>query len=361
MNTGQIISAVGHVGFIGWLLFGGQFDAEPLPFEVRDVAVISGEEFEAMMAAQRAPETVTDVATPQAPEADQPPEPDMPSTPDITPEQAEPEVVETPPPDEPPETAAPLPQPQEIEDRPPEIAPPAEEESALLVPQLSARPQARPVERVAPVPVAQPPEPEAAPDEVVREETADTPAEETRPEEEATAPEESVTDITPEAADEVTAAPRQSVRPRPRPRATAQAEDGPGADTADAVSSVLQQALGDESGASEDQSTAPALSEGEVDALILAISNCWNVDPGSTAAEVTVVVSVALNRDGTLAGSPSLVSAQGGDQGARDAAFRNARTAVIACGRGGFDLPQEKYESWREIEMTFNPEKMRLR
>ncbi len=360
MNTGQIISAVGHVGFIGWLLFGGQFDAEPLPFEVRDVAVISGEEFEVMMAAQRAPETVTDVAMPQVPEADQPPEPDLPSTVDTAPGQDEPEAVETQPPDEPPETVAPAPPPQEIEDRPPEIAPPAEEESVLLVPQISPRPQARPVERVAPVPVAQPPEPEAAPDEVVREETEDAPAEEAWPEEEATAPEETVSEITPEAADAVTAAPRQSVRPRTRPRAAAQNPDSTGAETADAVNAALQQAQ-QEATEAEGQSTAPALSEGEVNGLILAISNCWNVDPGSTAAQVTVVVSVALNRDGTLAGTPKLVSAQGGDQGARAVAFRNARTAVIACGRGGFDLPTEKYESWREIEMTFNPEKMRLR
>lgn len=361
MNTGQIISAVGHVGLIGWLLFGGQFDAEPLPFEVRDVAVISGEEFEAMMAAQRAPETVTDVAMPRSPEEDQPTPPDLSSTPDTTPEQAEPDIVETPSTDEPPEETAPEPQPQAVEDRPPEIAPPSEEESALLVPEISPRPQVRPIERVAPVPVAQPPEPEAAPDEVVREQTEDAPAEEARPEEEATAPEEAVTDITPEADDDVTTAPRQSVRPRPRPDAAAQAQDGPGDDTAEAVSSVLQQALGDERAGADSQSTAPALSEGETDALILAISNCWNVDPGSTAAQVTVVVSVALNRDGTLAGTPSLVSAEGGDQGARNVAFRNARTAIIACGRGGFDLPPDKYESWREIEMTFNPEKMRLR
>ena len=44
-----------------------------------------------------------------------------------------------------------------------------------------------------------------------------------------------------------------------------------------------------------------------------------------------------------------------------DVAFRKARTAVISCGRRGFDLPDEKYEHWRDIEMTFNPEKMRLR
>ena len=50
MNTGQIISGLGHVGLIGWMLFGGTFQSEPLPFDVTDVAVISEAEFDAMMA-----------------------------------------------------------------------------------------------------------------------------------------------------------------------------------------------------------------------------------------------------------------------------------------------------------------------
>ena len=102
------------------------------------------------------------------------------------------------------------------------------------------------------------------------------------------------------------------------------------------------------------------LTSGEKDGLIAAIKQCWSVDPYAASGKVVVVVKVSLNRDGTLAGTPKKVSATGGDATAVDVAFRNARTAVIACGRGGFDLPDEKYEQWREIEITFNPEKMRL-
>ncbi|WP_137699814.1 ribonuclease E domain-containing protein [Marimonas lutisalis] len=363
MNAGQVISGMGHIGLIGWLLFGGQFQSEPLPFEVTDVAVISGEEFEAMMAAQRAPETVTDVAMPQAPEPDTPPAPQIEAAPESAPDQVEPEVAEIPPQDDTPAPVEPAPPtPTEVEDRPPEIAPPTEEDVAALVPQTSPRPQARPVERVAPTPVAQPPEPEAAPDNVVREETSDAPAEEARPEEEATAPEETVTEITPEAADEVTAAPTRSVRPKTRPQRTQPPTETAesGSSTSDAVNAALQAAQ-QGGGETEAQSTAPQLSQGERDALIVAVSDCWAVDPGAPAAQVTVVVSVELNRDGTLAGTPKLVGAEGGDGAAQAVAFRNARTAVIACGRGGFNLPEDKYEAWREIEMTFNPEKMRLR
>ena len=42
-------------------------------------------------------------------------------------------------------------------------------------------------------------------------------------------------------------------------------------------------------------------------------------------------------------------------------AFQAARRAVLRCEKGGYDLPAEKYEQWKEIEMTFNPDQMRLR
>jgi hypothetical protein len=42
-------------------------------------------------------------------------------------------------------------------------------------------------------------------------------------------------------------------------------------------------------------------------------------------------------------------------------AFDAARRAIIRCGAKGFDLPAEKYAQWREVEMTFNPESMRIR
>ena len=41
MNTGQVISGLGHIGLIGWA-FLGAFKAEPLPFDVTAVSVISG-------------------------------------------------------------------------------------------------------------------------------------------------------------------------------------------------------------------------------------------------------------------------------------------------------------------------------
>ena len=50
----------------------------------------------------------------------------------------------------------------------------------------------------------------------------------------------------------------------------------------------------------------------------------------------------------------------GSDTSARQA-FEAARRAIIRCGATGYDLPIEKYEQWREIEMTLNPERMRIK
>ena len=44
-----------------------------------------------------------------------------------------------------------------------------------------------------------------------------------------------------------------------------------------------------------------------------------------------------------------------------DAAFGAARRAILLCQKDGFPLPAEKYGQWQEIEMTFNPERMRIR
>ena len=38
-----------------------------------------------------------------------------------------------------------------------------------------------------------------------------------------------------------------------------------------------------------------------------------------------------------------------------------ARRAIIRCGAKGFQLPPDKYEQWRTIEMEFSPERMRIK
>ena len=69
-----------------------------------------------------------------------------------------------------------------------------------------------------------------------------------------------------------------------------------------------------------------------------------------------------MAQDGTPdVGSIRLLSSSGGDGGAARQAFEAARRAIILCGTRGYDLPTEKYAQWRDIEMTFNPERMRIK
>lgn len=85
------------------------------------------------------------------------------------------------------------------------------------------------------------------------------------------------------------------------------------------------------------------------------------VDPGSDAARATVTVAFALDREGRVEGDVRLLDATGGSQAAQDTAFGAARRAVLRCQREGYDLPPEKYDQWRAVELTFNPEGMRIR
>ena len=106
-----------------------------------------------------------------------------------------------------------------------------------------------------------------------------------------------------------------------------------------------------------------ANSEHVFDAIGSAVQQCWNLGASSTdAMRTTVIVGVSMNRDGTPAfGSIRLISSEGGTQDSVTQAYEAARRAIIRCGARGFPLPEAKYDHWRDIEMTFNPDGMRLR
>ena len=97
------------------------------------------------------------------------------------------------------------------------------------------------------------------------------------------------------------------------------------------------------------------------DALLSQMRACWNVPVGSPNPEQLIVqVRVFLAQDGSLAQPPQLEPAT------RAAAVANPyiRTAAEAALRAinvcepYKHLPEDKYDSWREIVMTFDPSKM---
>ena len=51
----------------------------------------------------------------------------------------------------------------------------------------------------------------------------------------------------------------------------------------------------------------------------------------------------------------------GGSEAAAKQAFEAARRAIVRCGSDGFPLPTEKYGWWKQIEIVFDPNKMRMK
>jgi len=95
----------------------------------------------------------------------------------------------------------------------------------------------------------------------------------------------------------------------------------------------------------------------------VAVEECWNVgNLSSEALATTVVVAVSMFEDGRPdIETIRLLSFSGGSADAADRAYGAARRAIIRCGAAGYDLPSGKYDRWRDIEMTFNPERMRIK
>jgi hypothetical protein len=367
---GTWVSAAGHLGLIVWLLAGWGMDQEPLPFEFTPVSVVSGEEYAQIVAASAPqpvpePDTVTEVEPmPAPPETEAPPpvEEVVEETPPPAPEPApEPPAEEAPPPPQP----EPVPQPTEVTDVLPEPQPPAPD-LPPPAPDVALRPQPRPAQRVASEAVAPPPpEAEIAPEvqQQVSEE-AETEAEVVEEAQEATAPEETATEIVTEA-EEPSGAPDVALRPMSRPsRPTPTPEETESqtasADVSDDVAALLEGVAGTDT-STPAANPGPPMTGAEKDAFRLAVQGCWVVDPGAQAAGVTVTVVFELDREGRLVSGPSLLTSSGGTPGAVDAAFQSARRAITRCGASGFDLPEEKFEQWRVVEMTFDPSGMRLR
>ncbi|MCR8725139.1 cell envelope biogenesis protein TolA [Frigidibacter sp. ROC022] len=387
MRTGIYISGIGHLGLIVWILFGGLFLRShdvPEP-AVAEVSVISEEEFAALTAPAESP---TFAAEPEAP---------TPPTPDANPDKGPaPETLpESPAAPEPPQAETP-PEPAPVPETPPEPAPtpdvaPSPPQPAVPeppapdpgTPDADAAPDTSPKPK--PSPRIAEPAPEAPPDAVI----ADAPSPEVTPSPDpvddpppvveepkpAEAPPEAAPEIVTEA-EKPTYAPTTSMRPKTRPARLAEAAAEPETPEPatpeppkpDAVEAALAEALGGDDGAGGEADTrpelpsGPPLTAGEKGDFALAVRKCWVVDQGSEAASVTVDVAFQLNQDGTVvASSLKMVRATEGSEAAIRAAYEAARRAVLRCGATGYDLPPEKYAQWREVEISFNPEKMRLK
>ncbi len=371
-KLGTGISAALHLGLIAWAIVGGDlFRARPTdPVVMTEVSVMSEADFAALVAAAPRP-SETPATQPVAPsvsaESTEAPEPEAVPAPAPEPQPEplpEPEPAPEPAPDMTDLTTPPAE--AEVTEVPPmQPMPPVEEPSQTVLMEISPRPRPRPAPRVAPTP-----DEAAEPEEVVE------------PPEEEAAPPEATTEIVTEATETddrpQSSAPLTSARPRPRPAKpaapspTQSAAARPAAPVSepavnDAVNDALAEAMSSETGTGSGgvgrAASGPPLTSGEKDALIVDVKACWNVGALSTEAlRTTVTVGVTMLPDGRPdIGSIRRIGHEGGSEAAANQAYEAGRRAIVRCGSDGFPLPAEKYDHWREIEIVFNPEKMRMK
>ena len=376
-TAGTYVSGAAHVGLIGWLLLGWGFSAEPLPFDVSEVSVVTGEEYARLVAATTPQPGTAEPEAPPVPEVEEPPAPDVPE-PEPTPAPTPPEPVAPPVDDTPPPEVQPSAQAPDTSDALPDL-PPAPETPPQGAPDLppSEAPQERQADRVAPEPVAPPPDDvtiaeidtqSATPEPAEEAEVVQEDVEETAQEETATAivPE----DVTPSGAVESSIRPsarpnRPAPAPAPEPEETQTAEAEPEPEPQPATEEAVDDAV---AAALESATAAPAVPEGppmtgsEREGFRVAVNRCWNVDPGSVAARVTVEVAFSLDQSGRVQGDVRKLSDSGGDPGAVNIAYEAARRAILRCQNpNGYQLPPEKYGQWKDVVITFDPSGMRLR
>ncbi len=376
MKTGAYVSGAGHAALFLWLLIGGFFVARD-DFDavtVTDVSIISEDQF--LAAQPSSPETGEAPPGLDAPPEDAPaPEVAQPDTP-IAPEAPAPAPLTSETNDAPPAPveAPPAPPAPEAPDQPegdpgavilaedaPELAP---EQAEVIADQVTEAPEPE-------VQVEDAAQLEAAPDaaaEAVQEAPQDQ-----------TATEQTTTQVVTEADETSNRAPtisnRPGRKPTPPPQPVQVAEpDAPTEESPatpglqDLIEDAVEEANSEPAPASQSApsaggGTGTPLTRQEKSGLILGIKRCWNVGALSTdALKITVVVGFSMTPDAKPeVGSIRMISAQGGSGVAVDRAFEAARRAIIRCGSGGLGLPVEKYDTWRNIEASFNASTQEIR
>ncbi|MDX5362361.1 MAG: hypothetical protein LPL00_12555, partial [Alphaproteobacteria bacterium] len=95
------------------------------------------------------------------------------------------------------------------------------------------------------------------------------------------------------------------------------------------------------------------LTDTERDRLRRQVSRCWREPVGAPRPEELVVtLAVELTRDGKVTGRPRAIEVRRDDSHYR-AAIDAAVRAVLRC--QPYAMPSEKYESWRTVELVFDP------
>lgn len=100
-----------------------------------------------------------------------------------------------------------------------------------------------------------------------------------------------------------------------------------------------------------------AMSLSEIDAFRVQMQKCWSVPAGAANADnLSVRIRVGLTRNGAIAFGPYVLD----KSRISDPYFRAAAESVLRAIRRcqPFQMPAEKYNRWRELELNFDPKQM---
>ncbi|MGF7162198.1 outer membrane biosynthesis protein TonB [Rhodoligotrophos appendicifer] len=252
--------------------------------------------------------------------------------------------------EKPEEKAAPPKPPEEVKKAKPKPEPAPEPTEAAKAPAPEPEPEPKPVEQATAEPMPQPSEPTPAPEQAVPD---------AKPE----------PDKVPEKKAETPPPPKPKAKPKPP--APKVAEKKPQRDfNPDDIAALLNKIPDAQSAAADTpvETGAPkraertamigsdsAITADERDWLRSQIEKCWNPPVGvSDAQNLIVKLRIAFNMDGSVVGYPEIMNSGGSPlfQVAADSAVR----AVMRC--APYQMPQEKYESWRDVILNFDPSHM---
>jgi outer membrane biosynthesis protein TonB len=99
----------------------------------------------------------------------------------------------------------------------------------------------------------------------------------------------------------------------------------------------------------------PKLTTSEIDVVKQQIEQCWSPPSGAKEShDLVVVISATVGPDGRVISAQIVSTQRMGDPFYR-AAAESARRAVLNPNCSPLKLPPEKYEQWKDLELTFNP------
>ena len=148
-------------------------------------------------------------------------------------------------------------------------------------------------------------------------------------------------------------------RPRPQPSRAPRQPNTTTKAGGSRVGDNFLTGMGDSTRTSETRAPASAVGASEKASLLQAITRevkpRWQPPSGPDVDQLVSKIRFRLNRDGSLAGAPTVVSQRGVNDTNRTQAGRHGEQAIRAVQLAApFDLPERYYDAWKTVTLDFD-------